>query len=164
MDLHASTSPAAEPRVDNANPLDSNATISEQKSGDDVDTGISRTSTSTTNREEIDPEKAVIPLMKIKSETRSIKGHKIHYDNDLVEFDSPEDTENPKNFSTRRKWAITASMGWMTFVVTFASSIFSVAIEPVSKEYDISRVVATLGVSLFLLVRKALRTFRVHFY
>ena len=154
MDLHASTSPEAEPRVQNTNPLDSEATISEPKGSDDVDTGISRSSTSTTNREDVDPEKE-IPLTKTTSEARSIKGHKVHYENDLVEFDSPEDTENPKNFSIRRKWAITASMGWMTFVVTFASSIFSVAIEPVSKEYDISRVVATLGVSLFLLVRSS---------
>lgn len=77
------------------------------------------------------------------------------YPNDLVDFDGPDDTDNPKNFSKRKKWAITVSMGWMTFVVTFASSIFSVAIDSVSKEYHISRVVATLGVSLFLLVRSS---------
>ena len=40
----------------------------------------------------------------------------------------------------------------MTFVVTFSSSVFAVAIEPVAKEYSIGRVTATLGVSLFLLV------------
>lgn len=74
-----------------------------------------------------------------------------NYPHDVVDFDGPDDGENPKNFSTRRKWAITASMGWMTFVVTFSSSIFSVAVEPVGREYGISRVVATLGVSLFLL-------------
>lgn len=72
--------------------------------------------------------------------------------NDLVVFDGPEDPDNPKNWSSKRKIAITISMGLMTFVVTFSSSIFSVAIEPVSKEYDIGTVTATLGVSLFLLV------------
>ena len=71
---------------------------------------------------------------------------------DLVEFDGPHDPGNPKNWTKRRRWAITISMGLMTFVVTFASSIFSVAIDSVSKEYHVSTVVSTLGVSLFLLV------------
>lgn len=71
---------------------------------------------------------------------------------DLVEFDGPDDPGNPKNWPKPRRWRITASMGMMTFVVTFASSIFSVAIDSVSKEYHVGTVVATLGVSLFLLV------------
>jgi MFS family permease len=69
---------------------------------------------------------------------------------DLVEFDGPDDPDNPKNWSKKKKWAITASMGGMTFVVTFASSIYSVAIEPVAHEYHISEVTSILGVSLFL--------------
>ncbi|KXL47678.1 hypothetical protein M433DRAFT_70523 [Acidomyces richmondensis BFW] len=72
-------------------------------------------------------------------------------DTSLVEFDGPDDPDNPKNFPTRKKVAITVSMGWMTFVVTFSSSIFAVAIEPVSREFNIGIVTATLGVSLFLL-------------
>ena len=71
---------------------------------------------------------------------------------DLVEFDGPSDPGNPKNWTKGRRWAITISMAMMTFVVTFASSIFSVAIKPVSEEYHIGTVVSTLGVSLFLLV------------
>lgn len=43
---------------------------------------------------------------------------------DLVDFDGPDDPDNPKNWSKGKKWAITASMGGMTFVVTFASSIY----------------------------------------
>ena len=71
---------------------------------------------------------------------------------DLVEFDGPDDVGNPKNWSKRKRWGITIAMGLMTFVVTFSSSIFSVAIEVVSVEYHVAPVVATLGVSLFLLV------------
>lgn len=71
---------------------------------------------------------------------------------DLVEFDGPNDPDNPKNWPKSKKWAITVSMGMMTFVVTFASSIFSVAIAPVAEEYDVTPVVATLGVTLFLFV------------
>jgi len=72
-------------------------------------------------------------------------------DASLVEFYGPDDPGNPKNFPTRKKIAITVSMGWMTFVVTFSSSIFAVAIEPVSQEFHVGTVTATLGVTLFLL-------------
>ena len=44
--------------------------------------------------------------------------------NDLVEFEGSDDPENPKNWPTSKKWAITASMGGMTFVVTFSSSVY----------------------------------------
>lgn len=70
----------------------------------------------------------------------------------LVEFDGPRDPGNPKNWSTRRRWAITTSMGLMVFTVTFASSIFSVNIGVVREKFDVSEVTATLGVSLFVLV------------
>ena len=73
-------------------------------------------------------------------------------DPSLVEFNGPDDPGNPKNWSARRRIAITVSMGSMTFVVTFASSIFAVAIQPVSEEFNIGTVTATLGVALFLLV------------
>jgi hypothetical protein len=46
------------------------------------------------------------------------------YEHDLVEFDGPDDPANPQNWSKAKKWRITGSMGGMTFVVTFASSIF----------------------------------------
>lgn len=72
-------------------------------------------------------------------------------DPNLVEFDGPNDPGNPQNFTTRRKTAATVSMGLMTFVVTFSSSVFAVAVDPISSEYNVSTVVATLGVSLFLL-------------
>ena len=72
-------------------------------------------------------------------------------DPNLVKFDGPDDLGNPKNWSVRKRGAATISMGLMTFVVTFASSVFSVAIEQVAKEYHIGTVTSTLGVSLFLL-------------
>jgi len=69
---------------------------------------------------------------------------------DLVEFDGPDDPGNPKNWSRRKRWVITAVGSILTFSVTFSSSIFSVAINPVAKEYNIGTVTSTLGVSLFL--------------
>ena len=72
-------------------------------------------------------------------------------DPNLVEFDGPDDPGNPRNWTQKRRWIITAVSGLMTFVVTFSSSIFAVAIQPVAKEYDIDTVTSTLGVALFLL-------------
>jgi len=69
----------------------------------------------------------------------------------LVEFDGPKDPGNPKNWTTKRRWAITISMGLTVFTVTFASSIFSVNIRVVQEKFDVNLVTATLGVALFVL-------------
>lgn len=74
-------------------------------------------------------------------------------DNYLVEFDGPNDPHNPKNWTQKRRWAITVMMGLLVFTVTFASSIFSVNISVVQEKFDVSKVEATLGVALFVLVR-----------
>lgn len=70
----------------------------------------------------------------------------------LVKFDGPNDPGNPKNWTTKRRWAITVSMGLMVFTVTFASSIFSVNIGVIVDKFDVDLVTATLGVALFVLV------------
>ncbi|KAK3714847.1 hypothetical protein LTR37_007582 [Vermiconidia calcicola] len=72
-------------------------------------------------------------------------------DSSLVEFDGPDDPGNPKNWSVRRRIAISMSMALMTFVVTFSSSIFAVATGPIAEEFGIDITTATLGVALFLL-------------
>ena len=70
----------------------------------------------------------------------------------LVDFDGPNDPGNPKNWTPKRRWCITISMGLMVFTVTFASSIFSVNIGVIVEKFDVSLVTATLGVALFVLV------------
>ena len=72
---------------------------------------------------------------------------------DIVEFDGPDDPDNPKNWTPTRRACITVCMGLMTFVVTFSSSIFAIAIAPVAEEFNVGTPVATLGVSFFLLVQ-----------
>ncbi|EUC36112.1 hypothetical protein COCCADRAFT_23995 [Bipolaris zeicola 26-R-13] len=69
----------------------------------------------------------------------------------LVEFDGPNDPDNPKNWTAKRRWAITISMGLMVFTVTFASSIFSVNLGVVQQKFNVEIVTATLGVALFVL-------------
>lgn len=72
-------------------------------------------------------------------------------DPNLIEWDGPDDPENPMNWSNRKKWITTMALGCMTFCVTFASSVFSNATVPVAKLYHVSNEVSTLGTSLFVL-------------
>lgn len=70
----------------------------------------------------------------------------------FVEFKGPNDPDNPKSWTPKRRWGITISMGLMVFTVTFASSIFSVNIGVVQEKFNVGLVTATLGVALFVLV------------
>jgi hypothetical protein len=80
----------------------------------------------------------------------------------IVGWNGPDDPENPKNWPNRRKWMITVSLGMLTWVVTFASSIFSTATRPAAKEFGVSTEVMTLGTSLFVLVRWLATSRRLH--
>lgn len=72
-------------------------------------------------------------------------------DPNVVDWDSGDDKQNPMNYARPRKWAITVSMGLMTFVVTFASSVFSSGTMVTAKEFGVSSEVMILGVSLFVI-------------
>ena len=78
-------------------------------------------------------------------------GHDV--DSKIVGWDGPDDPDNPMNWPNRKKWMITISLGMLTWVVTFASSIFSTAVRSAAIEFGVSTEVMTLGTSLFVLVR-----------
>lgn len=69
-------------------------------------------------------------------------------DPNLVEWDGPDDPENPQNFARSRKWIITCVMSTMTMWITFASSVFSTATVVTAKEFNVSTEVMVLGTSL----------------
>ena len=69
----------------------------------------------------------------------------------LVTWDGPNDPQHPMNWSSKRKWAVVIVLSWITFCVSFSSSIFSTAIRPTSIEFHVSEEVMILGVSLFVL-------------
>ena len=73
-------------------------------------------------------------------------------DANLVEWDGPDDPENPMNFSFGRKVLITGLFSSLTLWATFSSSIFSTATGVTSQEYQVSVEVMTLGTSLPILV------------
>ena len=73
-------------------------------------------------------------------------------DPNIVDWDGLSDPDNPKNWSSGRRIWITLCVSSLTFVITFASSVFSTATEVVSKKFHVSQEVTTLGTSLFVLV------------
>ncbi|PLB51231.1 putative MFS multidrug transporter [Aspergillus steynii IBT 23096] len=69
-------------------------------------------------------------------------------DPNLVEFDGPDDPENPQNMPYWKKWVLTMTLSSMTMWITFASSVFSTATMVTAKEFNVSTEVMTLGTSL----------------
>ncbi|KAF2763320.1 MFS general substrate transporter [Pseudovirgaria hyperparasitica] len=72
-------------------------------------------------------------------------------DPNLVDWDGPDDPGNPQNWPAAKRWAITCMLGLTTFVITFASSVFSSATEATAMQFGVSMEVMTLGTSLFVL-------------
>ncbi|KAL5379202.1 hypothetical protein DPSP01_008651 [Paraphaeosphaeria sporulosa] len=72
-------------------------------------------------------------------------------DPNLIGWDGPEDAENPQNWGKGYKWFITTILGTVTFVITFASSVFSTATLATAQHFNVSNEVMILGTSLFVL-------------
>lgn len=69
----------------------------------------------------------------------------------LVDWNGPDDPENPMNWPNWKKWLITIVLGMMTFVITFASSVFSTTVQVTAQVFNVSSEVMILGTSLFVL-------------
>ncbi|KAJ8098316.1 major facilitator superfamily domain-containing protein [Lipomyces tetrasporus] len=68
-----------------------------------------------------------------------------------LDWDAPDDPENPKNWPLWRRWYTTFVVAWMCLVVTFGSSIFVSGTLFMAVEFSVSRTVALLGLSLYLI-------------
>ncbi|KAL1303246.1 hypothetical protein AAFC00_006660 [Neodothiora populina] len=71
-------------------------------------------------------------------------------DDGLLDF-SPDDIENPKNWSSARRWYITLCAVLLVINATFASSGPSGVLESISAELHVSTEAAGLVITLFLL-------------
>jgi multidrug resistance protein len=68
----------------------------------------------------------------------------------LVEY-LPNDPRNPMEWPTWKKWFITLTVAGATLAVAFVSSAYTGSLTQVIEEFHCSTIVATLGVSLFVL-------------
>ncbi|KPA42860.1 mfs general substrate transporter [Fusarium langsethiae] len=71
-------------------------------------------------------------------------------DQGYVDF-SPENKENPRNWSKKRRWCITCIAVFLAMNGNFASSIFSGSVDSVVEEFGVSTIAASLTTSMFLL-------------
>lgn len=70
----------------------------------------------------------------------------------LIGWDGPSDPENPHNYSFARKVFITSIWVVANWATNISSSIFSSCSPGISREFDSSKTVTNLGISLFLIV------------
>jgi DHA1 family multidrug resistance protein-like MFS transporter len=68
-----------------------------------------------------------------------------------VSFNGPDDPLHPHNWPLKRKVGICIMIGTLTAAVAMGSSIFSPGLLEVAAEFHVGRVVATLGISLYVL-------------
>lgn len=129
------------------------SSLQDSLSGNSIQLSCSTIEAMEKSKENEDIENSSIPDIYTEEEQDPAEGtlQQLEKDPNLVEWDGPKDPGNPMNWSFGKKWAVTISMGCMTFCITFASSVFSTATVPVSELYHLSTEMATLGTSWFVL-------------
>ncbi|KIW15100.1 hypothetical protein PV08_07887 [Exophiala spinifera] len=68
----------------------------------------------------------------------------------IVDWDGPDDKMNPKNMRSGQKWLIVATLATGSACVTATSSIYTTTYEKMDAEFGNSQIVATLGLTLFV--------------
>ncbi len=68
-----------------------------------------------------------------------------------VQWDGEKDPMNPRNLGLGRKWIIVLVVSLGSTCVTCTSSMYTLTYEQITVEFGVSRVVATLGLSLFVM-------------
>ncbi|EGX44778.1 hypothetical protein AOL_s00188g116 [Orbilia oligospora ATCC 24927] len=69
----------------------------------------------------------------------------------IVEFEGFDDPMHPQNWTTKKKFGLSALLASTCAFCVWGSSIFSPAIPAVAREFGVSNEVGTLGVSLYVL-------------
>ncbi|KAF7561805.1 hypothetical protein G7046_g2351 [Stylonectria norvegica] len=77
--------------------------------------------------------------------------HDVNQRNHGFTHDGGEDPENPQNWSTSRKLLVTFQICVLNFGIYIGSSIYTPGEQQVMEEFGVSEIVATLGLSLFVL-------------
>ncbi|KAL2042953.1 hypothetical protein N7G274_004011 [Stereocaulon virgatum] len=84
--------------------------------------------------------------------TQSSKTSKSGKDPNLVSWQGPNDPENPKNWSFKRKWAATIVVSSFTFISPVSSSMVAPALSAIAADFNItSEVESQLVLSIFVL-------------
>ncbi|KAJ4301187.1 hypothetical protein N0V90_003278 [Kalmusia sp. IMI 367209] len=89
------------------------------------------------------------------SDERTLGGEPVpeaQRDPDIVDWDGPDDPENPLNWPASRKWGLIACLGMVTLVTPLASSFFAPGVPQVMATFHVtSNILAGLVVSIYIL-------------
>lgn len=88
------------------------------------------------------------PLNATTPPEKDIEGGNHQY---LVGWNGDNDPENPRNWPMWLKVWSTSMISFLTFAIYIGSAIYTTGIEGVNEQFHVSRVVSTLGLSLFVL-------------
>lgn len=69
----------------------------------------------------------------------------------LIDFYSTDDSENPLNWSTKRKTVASLQIYIYTLAVYMASAIYTPSVQGVQEEFGVSSIAASLGLALYVL-------------
>ncbi|KLJ09414.1 hypothetical protein EMPG_15184 [Blastomyces silverae] len=73
-------------------------------------------------------------------------------DEDLeVRWDSPDDPKNPRNFSLVLRWSMVTIITLCSLCTIFTSALYTMTYDQITVEFNCSTLVATLGLSLFIM-------------
>lgn len=86
--------------------------------------------------------------IKRNASTRSKKGDEIN----LVTWDGPDDPDNPKNWTNKKKWAATITVSLFTFISPVSSSMIAPALQQLQRDLNVtSDLEIQLALSCFIL-------------
>ena len=130
--------------AENNSPDESQGTDEEKGMADEVPT----TKVGIAGREDVETQAP--PLERSKT-WKAIKAKK-DKDPNLVSWEGPDDPQNPKNWSAKRKWAATFVVSCFTFISPVASSMVAPSLTTIAADFGItSEVESQLVLSIFIL-------------
>lgn len=73
-------------------------------------------------------------------------------DSKVVNWNGPDDPENPKNWPNRKKWAATVTVSLFTFISPVSSSMVAPALSSIAADFNVTdQVLSQLTLSIFVL-------------
>ncbi|PWY83416.1 MFS multidrug transporter [Aspergillus heteromorphus CBS 117.55] len=84
--------------------------------------------------------------------SRTARSDRSRADPKLVTWNGPDDPENPKNWSMKKKWAAVVTVSSFTFISPVSSSMVAPALSAISADFHITdEVISQLTLSVFVL-------------
>jgi hypothetical protein len=116
-----------------------------------MDTDNSPTASSLSEKTEVaDPADSLFANTPADVEKLPSNRHNAPETNYQVSFSGDSDPLSPRSMSTLRKWFITLIISCTSFCVAYTSSVYTTTYDQIMEEFQVSEIVATLGLSLFV--------------